>query len=57
MMRLLFFDFELLDIVPGVVGLDENRDREDIAAAVQIAYGILHRIGTALVDYLEVAGV
>ena len=54
-MRLLLFYLELLDVVACVVGLDQNSHREHIASAVQIADSILHRIGAALIDYLEAA--
>lgn len=50
----MFFDFELLDVVSGVVGLDQDGDRKDVTATVQIAHCVFHGIGSALVDYLEV---
>ena len=41
--RLLLFNLQLLDVVAGIVGLDEDGYGEHVASAVQIADSVLSR--------------
>ena len=42
--RLLLFNLQLLDVVAGIVGLDEDGYGEHVASAVQIADSLLYTI-------------